>query len=74
METSKFTVDPIENETALVDRMTQPIPEVQEAVSEIDGEVMILGIAGQDGFDAGRASGAFGRQRRHRGIAFFQSG
>jgi nucleoside-diphosphate-sugar epimerase len=53
METSKFTVDPIGNETALIDRMTQPIPEVQEAVSGIGGEVMILGIAGKMGLTLG---------------------
>ncbi len=50
---SKFTIDPIENETALVDQMTEPIPEVADAVSRIDGEVMILGIAGKMGLTLG---------------------
>jgi nucleoside-diphosphate-sugar epimerase len=50
---SKFTIDPIENETALVDQMTEPIPEVADAVSGIDGEVMILGIAGKMGLTLG---------------------
>ena len=69
MELSKFAFDPIENETALVDRMTQPIPEVQEAVSGIDGEVMILGIAGKMGLTLGEllarsgASGVIGVSR-----------
>ena len=69
METSKFTLDPIENETALVDRMTQPIPEVQDAVSGIDGEIMILGIAGKMGLTLGEllvrsgASGVIGVSR-----------
>lgn len=69
METSKFTNEPIKNETALVDRMTQPTPEVQEAVSGIDGEVMILGIAGKMGLTLGEllvrsgASGVIGVSR-----------
>ena len=53
MAMAKFTIDPIENETALVDRMTEPIPDVMDAVSRIDGEVMILGIAGKMGLTLG---------------------
>lgn len=53
MELSKFSIDPIESETALVDRMTEPAPEVMDAVSRIDGEVMILGIAGKMGLTLG---------------------
>ena len=70
---SKFTIDPIENETALVDQMTEPIPEVADAVSGIDGEVMILGIAGKMGLT--RANfWCVPAQGRHRGLAVFQSG
>ncbi len=66
---SKFTIEPIENETALVDRMTEPIPEVTDALSRIDGEVMILGIAGKMGLTLGEllvrsgASGVIGVSR-----------
>ncbi len=49
----KFTIDPIRNETALVDRMTEPVPEVVDAVSGIDGDVLILGIAGKMGLTLG---------------------
>ncbi len=63
METSKFTIDPIETETALVERMTEPVPEVRDAVSRINGEIMILGIAGKMGLTLGELlvrSGAAG--------------
>ena len=49
MAEAKITVEPIENEAALIEKMTAPTPEVVEAVSRIDGEIMILGIAGKMG-------------------------
>ncbi len=49
MAESKFGVDRIEIEEALIAKMTEPSPEVVEAVSQIDGEIMILGIAGKMG-------------------------
>ncbi len=53
MKMSESTVDPIETEAALIDRMTEPVPEVTDAVSRIDGDVMILGIAGKMGLTLG---------------------
>ncbi len=49
MTEAKFTVAPVETEAALIEKMTEPTPEVVEAVSRIDGEIMILGIAGKMG-------------------------
>ncbi len=54
MAESKFTVEPIETEAALMEKMSEPSPEVVEAVSQIDGEVMILGVAGKIGPTLGR--------------------
>ena len=49
MSAAKMTVSPIENEAALIAQMTTPSPEVVEAVSQIDGEIMILGVGGKMG-------------------------
>ena len=49
MSAAKMTVSPIENEAALIAQMTTPSPEVAEAVSQIDGEIMILGVSGKMG-------------------------
>ena len=49
MAEPKVTVGPLETEAALIDKMTDPVPEVVDAVSQIDGEIMILGIAGKMG-------------------------
>lgn len=46
---AKFTVPPIENESALIAQMSTPSPEVVEAVSQIGGEIMILGVGGKMG-------------------------
>lgn len=46
---ASLTRAPLETEDALLEQMTRPSPEVVEAVSEIDGEVMILGAAGKMG-------------------------
>jgi len=49
MPEAKCTVSPIESEEALIAQMTTPSPEVVEAVSQIDGEMMILGVGGKMG-------------------------
>ncbi len=43
------TLVPLETEDALIEQMTRPAPEVVEAVSAIDGEVLILGAGGKMG-------------------------
>lgn len=53
MSDPEFTLPPIETEEALIDQMTTPSPEVREAVAAIDGDVMILGIAGKMGVTLG---------------------
>jgi len=40
---------PIETEEQLIDQMTTPTPEVESAVRSLDGDVVILGIAGKMG-------------------------
>ena len=49
MSEAKFTVSPIESEEALIAQMSTPSPEVVEAVSQIGGEIMILGVGGKMG-------------------------
>ena len=39
----------IETEEELISKMTQPSPEVVEAISKIQGEIMLLGAAGKMG-------------------------
>jgi nucleoside-diphosphate-sugar epimerase len=39
----------IEDEKTLVDRMTTPSPEVVQAVSKLDGDLMVLGVSGKMG-------------------------
>ena len=46
----------IKTEEELIDQMTTPSPEVVEAVSKLDGPVMILGIAGKMGPTLGRVT------------------
>jgi len=48
----------IKTEEELIDQMTTPSPEVVEAVSKLDGPVMLLGIAGKMGTDFGRVATA----------------
>ena len=43
------TYEPIETEEQLIDQMTTPTPEVEAAVKELDGDILILGIAGKMG-------------------------
>lgn len=43
------TFDLIETEAQLIDQMTTPTPEVEAAVRELDGDILILGIAGKMG-------------------------
>jgi nucleoside-diphosphate-sugar epimerase len=47
------TNDRIGNEEELIARMTEPSPEVTQAVGKIDGDIMILGIAGKMGITLG---------------------
>jgi nucleoside-diphosphate-sugar epimerase len=47
------SLPPIETEEALIDQMTTPSTEVKEAVAGIDGDIMILGIAGKMGVTLG---------------------
>ena len=49
MNASRSAAKPIETEDQLIDTMSEPSPEVSEAVSAIDGGIMILGIAGKMG-------------------------
>ena len=39
----------IANETDLIDQMTTPTPEVEEAVSRLNGDVIVLGVGGKMG-------------------------
>jgi nucleoside-diphosphate-sugar epimerase len=61
--------DRIGSEEELVAKMTDPTPDVTEAVGEIDGDIMILGIAGKMGLTLGEllvragASGVIGVSR-----------
>jgi nucleoside-diphosphate-sugar epimerase len=43
------TFGPIETEEQLIDQMTTPTPEVEAAVQSLDGDILILGIAGKMG-------------------------
>jgi nucleoside-diphosphate-sugar epimerase len=43
------TFGPIETEEQLIDQMTTPSPEVEAAVKALDGDIVILGIAGKMG-------------------------
>ena len=54
MKEPGLTIDPIETEEALTEAMSEPSPEAVEAVSQIAGDVMILGIAGKMGPTLGR--------------------
>ena len=49
MASSKFTIDLIQTEEDLIQKMTDPSPELKEAVAQIDGDIMILGTAGKMG-------------------------
>jgi len=49
MKPANFTIPPIESEEALMERMTVPSAEVIEAVSQLHGDVMILGVSGKMG-------------------------
>ena len=51
---STTTEDPIRSEEALMDMMSEPTPEVEEAVQAIEGDILILGIAGKMGPSLGR--------------------
>ena len=40
---------PLESESDLIDQMTTPSPAVRRAVSDVDGDIMILGVGGKMG-------------------------
>ena len=44
-----YTIPLIENEQVLIAQMTTPSPEVVEAVSRLNGDIMILGVSGKMG-------------------------
>ena len=54
MKEPGITIDPIETEESLTDVMSEPSPEAVDAVSQIAGDMMILGIAGKMGPTLGR--------------------
>ncbi|MDZ7317935.1 MAG: NAD(P)-dependent oxidoreductase [candidate division KSB1 bacterium] len=45
----KFNYPPIETVSTLIDQMTKPTPRVRQAIREISGEIMILGVGGKMG-------------------------
>jgi len=49
MSEATFTVPLLKSEDELMGRMSEPSPQVVEAVSKIDDEVMILGVGGKMG-------------------------
>ena len=63
----------IKTEEELIDQMTTPSPEVVEAVSELDGAVMILGIAGKMGPTLAELLLRAGADEVIGGVAGFQS-
>ena len=40
---------PIDSEKALIEQMTRPTPQVQQAVGAVDGDIVILGVGGKMG-------------------------
>ncbi|MBI2951825.1 NAD(P)-dependent oxidoreductase [bacterium] len=69
--TAKLTVPLIEGERALIDRMTTPSPEVRQAVSQIDDDLMILGVSGKMGPTLAELLVRAGARRRVLGVARF---
>lgn len=49
MTNDKFTAPLLKSEEALDDKLSEPTPQVVEAVSKLDGNVMILGVGGKMG-------------------------
>ena len=67
----------IENEEALEELLSRPTPYVIDALSKIDGDILILGVAGKMGPTlarmAVRASRGAGTKRRIIGVARFSN-
>ncbi|HPO10955.1 MAG TPA: hypothetical protein PLZ55_19910, partial [bacterium] len=49
IDLSRFSGPVIQNEIELEDRLTGPTPDVVRAVSELEGDLMILGVGGKMG-------------------------
>ena len=49
MKTNKFQHSPITSLPDLIEKMTTPSPTLKQAVSDLGGEIMILGVAGKMG-------------------------
>ena len=69
--------DPIQNIEQLEDRLSEPTPEVVEAFRRLEGDVVLLGVAGKMGPSlarmARRAADLAGSRRRIIGVARFSS-
>lgn len=68
---AKPAVPLIEDEKALIDRMTTPSPEVRKAVSQIDDDLMILGVSGKMGPTLAELLVRAGARRRVLGVSRF---
>ena len=70
--------DSIQDPEQLEDRLSEPTPEVVQTLRRLDGDLIILGVAGKMGPSlarmARRASDLAGIQRRIIGVARFSSG
>lgn len=68
----------IQTEEQLEDLLSEPTPEVVEALSRLEGDILVLGVAGKMGPSlarlARRASDAGGVRRRVIGVARFSEG
>ena len=68
----------IETEAQLDDALSEPPPAVVEALGRLDGDLIVLGVAGKMGPSlarmARRASDAAGARRRVIGVARFSAG
>jgi nucleoside-diphosphate-sugar epimerase len=69
--------EPIQNLDQLEDRLSEPTPEVVETLRRMEGEILVLGVAGKMGPSlarmARRASEQAGVRRRIIGVARFSS-
>lgn len=78
MSAGEFMTDFIQTEEQLDDLLSEPTPEVIETLSRLQGDILILGVAGKMGptlaWMARRASDAAGVRRRIIGVARFSSG
>src|SRR5262245_62699716 len=72
------TLSTIDSEPQLDDLLSEPTPQVVETMRRLDGDIIILGVAGKMGPSLARmtrrASDAAGVRRRIFGVARFSSG